>query len=302
MQSIYALSQSKNADITKEEKFLKVSMENMYNLYLVILALLVEIQKKAEEQLTLSQKKYLATSEEKNPNKKFVNNELLQRLVHNQKLADMLKERKISWDLDGKYVDQVFDAIVKSNLYATYMGNPETSFKDDRKFIADIFRSVIAENDKLYEYIEDHNLTWLDDLPLVNTMILKIIEKTKPAAGDEHFLPDLFKDEDDLIFAKELLKKTVLNYEKLQEEMEGKTPNWDAERIAEIDGILLKMAICELLKFPTIPVKVTINEYVEVAKEYSTPKSSVFINGILDKLVKEYQEENKLNKIGRGLM
>ncbi|SFT06559.1 NusB antitermination factor [Zhouia amylolytica] len=302
MQSIYAIAQSGNADVDKEVKFVKFSMDNMYNLYLTLLALLVEVQKKAEEQQQLSQKKYLATQEEKNPNKKFVNNSVLKLLVENELLTEELSNRKLSWDLDDKYVEIIYDAILASDIYQEYMSKSETNFKEDREFVIAIYKNIIAPNDKLYDFIEDRNLTWVDDLPLVNTLILKMITNLKKDPDARYFLPSLYKDEDDLKFASDLFKKTVLNYEKLQEEIVGKTPNWDVERIADLDSILLKMAICEFLRFPSIPVKVTMNEYVEIAKEYSTPKSSVFINGILDKLVKEYQQDNKLNKVGRGLM
>ncbi len=302
MQSIYAFTQSQNTDLDKQEKFLGISMENMYNLYLTLLGLMVEIQKLAEQQLTLSQKKYLATLEERNPKRKFVENPLLLNLVNDMVLADKLQARKISWELDQEYVNILYNAITESLVYKEFMDQESTDFKDDRRFIVQLFQQVIAPNDKLYEYIEDKKLTWIDDLPLVNTLLLKIIKKFKLDAANDHFYPPLFKDLDDKEFASQLLKKTILNDEKIQREIEGKTPNWETDRIADLDAILIKMAISEFLYFPSIPVKVTINEYLEIAKEYSTPKSSIFINGILDKLVKEYEANNTLNKSGRGLM
>ena len=302
MQSIYAFTQSQNTDLDKQEKFLGISMENMYNLYLTLLGLMVEIQKLAEQQLTLSQKKYLATLEERNPKRKFVENPLLLNLVNDMVLADKLQARKISWELDQEYVNILYNAITESLVYKEFMDQESTDFKDDRRFIVQLFQQVIAPNDKLYEYIEDKKLTWIDDLPLVNTLLLKIIKKFKLDAANDHFYPPLFKDLDDKEFASQLFKKTILNDEKIQREIEGKTPNWETDRIADLDAILIKMAISEFLYFPSIPVKVTINEYLEIAKEYSTPKSSIFINGILDKLVKEYEANNTLNKSGRGLM
>ncbi len=145
-------------------------------------------------------------------------------------------------------------------------------------------------------------MTWVDDLPIVNTAILKFLKKLKESTPQELKLPKLFKSPEDEEFGTDLFRKVYVNDEELSNEMQGKTPNWDKERIAEIDTILIKMALCEFLNFSSIPVKVTINEYLEIAKEYSTPKSSIFINGVLDKLSKEYQEENRLNKIGRGLL
>ena len=303
MQSVYAFTQSENTDLQKEEKFLFFSMENMYNLYITLLNLLVAIQKKAEEQLTISQKKYLATEAEKNPNKRFIHNEILQSIKNNSLLKKVSKERRLTdWDVEDDYIKIIYKAIITSDAYKDYMANTEKGFSVDKDFLILVFKTFIAPDEKLYDYIEDKHLTWIDDLPLVNTLILKLIKKSKQNIPETYFLPELFKDIDDKKFSSDLFKKTVLNDEKLQKEIIGKTPNWDAERITDVDYILLKMAICELKEFPSIPVKVTINEYLEIAKEYSTPKSSIFINGILDKIVKEYQANNSLNKSGRGLM
>ena len=303
MQSIYALTQAEKTDLDKEEKFLSMSMENMYNLYLVLLSLLVEMQKMGAYQLNASEKKYLATEAEKNPNRKFIENKVLELLSENTLLAEELKNRKLNnWYLDEEYVKVLYREMEKSDFYARYMATRTSSFKEDKEFLQDLYKEVIAPNEKLYDYIEDYNLTWIDDLPLVNTFILKQLRKVKPGDPESYFLPRLFKDEEDKMFSRQLFRKTVLNEETLQKEISGKTPNWDTDRIAEVDEVLLKMAICEFLKFPSIPVKVTINEYLEIAKEYSTPKSSIFINGILDKLVKDFETGNKLNKVGRGLM
>jgi N utilization substance protein B len=160
---------------------------------------------------------------------------------------------------------------------------------------------VIAPSDKYYEYIEDKRLTWIDDFPIVNTALAKVLAKISEKNVSTILLPELYKNQDDKQYAKQLFTKVVLNDETLSKEIEGKTPNWDKERIAEMDMIILKMGIAEFLHFPSIPVRATINEYLEIAKEYSTPKSSIFINGILDKLVKEFETSKKLNKIGRGL-
>ena len=303
MQSIYAFSGSASDDLSKPQKFLLFSIDNMYNLYLLLLSLLIEVQKRAETDLQKKQNKHLATQEDKNPNRKFVNNELLHLLRSNKQLQEQLETYKITnWELDDEYVDVIFKAIVASDLYAGYMQTRTSNFKEDKEFVIDIFKDVIAPNDKLYDYIEDKHLTWLDDLPTVNTTILKLLRKVKPTMAEGYFTPRLYKDLDDKQFAIDLFRKTILNAAKLNKEIEQRTKNWDADRIANIDFVLLQMAICELKEFPSIPVKVTINEYLEIAKEYSTPKSSIFINGILDKLVKEYQEANTLNKVGRGLL
>lgn len=303
MQVVYAFSEGENDDLKKNEKFLHQSMENMYNLYLLVLSLLIEVQKKADDYQKKSQQKHLATQEDKNPNRKFVNNELLRLLNNNTILKDALAERKINnWELDDEYVEVIFRALLDSELYKDYMSTKVSTFKEDKMFVIDMFREIIAPNEKLYDYLEDKNITWLDDLPVINTAIVKLLRKSNPHITQNHFVPKLFKDEEDRMFGIDLLNKTVLNKSILIKEIEGRTANWDKDRIANIDFVLLQMAICEFQKFPSIPVKVTINEYLEIAKEYSTPKSSVFINGILDKLVKEYTDKGTLNKTGRGLM
>ncbi len=303
MQIIYAFRGSESDDFKKDERFLLSSMDNMYNLYLIILSLLVEVQAKAEDYLLKSQKKHLATSEEKRPNRKFVNNELLKLLKDNSLLQEALDERKLTnWKLDNEYVDVVFRALLESELYKDHMATKLSSFKEDKAFVIDFFKDIIAPNDKLYDYLEDKNITWIDDLPVINTAIVKLLRKSSLNITEHHFVPKLFKDLEDRDFAIELLRKTMLNLTAFSAEVEGKTANWDKDRIANIDFVLLQMAICEFQKFPSIPIKVTINEYLEIAKEYSTPKSSVFINGILDKLVKEYIDKGTLNKVGRGLL
>ncbi|TPN85393.1 transcription antitermination factor NusB [Aquimarina algicola] len=303
MQSLYAMGQAQSDNLDKEEKFLFYSIDQMYDLFLINLQLLVEIRKLADDFLSKSQKKYLATSEEKNPNTKFVNNQLLLLLQNNTQLKTDIERKKLNcWELDDEYVKILWEDIRNSELYSDYMSTTMTSFKEDKDFILDIYKEIIAPNDKLYEYIEDKKLTWIDDLPLVNTSIIKMLRKTKSSHNEHMSLPKLYKDIDDKNFTKDIFRKTVLNSTEFTKEIDNKTPNWDKDRIAELDKAIIKMAICEFVKFPSIPVKVTINEYLEIAKEYSTPKSSIFINGILDKISKEYTENGKLHKVGRGLM
>lgn len=303
MQVIYAFRGNESDDFSKDQKFLLFSIEQMQKLYFLLISLLIEIQKKADNHLSKTQKKHLATKEDKNPNKKFVNNELLLLLKTNSALQDIFKLHKINnWELDDEYVSIIFREIVASELYKDYLSTRTSTFKEDKDFIIDIYKEIIAPNDKLYDYIEDKNLTWLDDLPTVNTTLVKLLRKAKITSSENHFIPILYKDVDDKQFAIDLFNKTILNKIQINKEIEERTKNWDTERIAYIDYVLLQMAVSEVQNFPSIPVKVTINEYLEIAKEYSTPKSNIFINGILDRIVKEYQKEGKLNKIGRGLM
>ena len=304
MQCIYALTQSQDDSLEKQEKFLKVSIENMYSLYLLMLSLFIEIRLLAEKNVHLSSKKYLATASDKYPNqKKFMHNQLLSLLGNNKTLKDTLSKKKLkNWYLNEEYVKIVYKEIIESIIYHDYMVSVKNDFEEDKEFIIELFKNVIAPNEKIYDYFEDDRLTWVDDIPIVNTFILKQLKKVKKEQKESFFLPQLVKDQEDMEFAQKLLTKTLLNNTQWENEIEGKTPNWDKDRIAEVDAILLKMAICELLNFSSIPEKVTINEYLEIAKEYSTPKSSFFINGILDKLVKEYKSDGKLKKAGRGLL
>ena len=301
MQSIYALHQSQSGDLEKEEKFLFYSLESIQDLYLVMISTLLELKKMEEVFLDRSSKKHLVTTEERNPNRKFVDNKLIHLLAESNNISISLENRKIdNWEVHDDYIQLLLRLIKESDLYEKYMSTRENNFAEDKQFVVDVFTDIIVPNEKLYDYLEDTKLTWIDDIPLVNTEIAKQLKAIKE--NSEIRMPRLYKDVDDKDFAKNLFRKTVLNEKDLAKQYIDKTPNWDTERIAEIDTIILKMAICEFLKFPSIPVKVTINEYLEVAKEYSTPKSSIFINGILDSLVKEYQAKDTLLKTGRGLM
>ena len=302
MQVIYALKRSEDVNLASEEKFLNSSMDSMYSLYLLMLSLLIKVHDKAKDQQEKSQQKHLLTSEDLNPNMKFIKNALLVQMSDSQSLKNAFERYKIqNWELDNEYVEVIFRSILESDIYTSYM-NSKFSFNNDKQCVVDLFKKVIAPNEKLYDYLEDRNLTWLNDLPVVNTALVKLLNKAKENSSDDYFTPQLFKDDEDKEFGVELLRNTVLNIESYSEEISLKTQNWDKDRIADIDFVLLQMAICEFHEFPSIPTKVSINEYIEIAKEYSTPKSNVFINGVLDKIVKEYDENKTLNKVGRGLM
>lgn len=302
MQSIYAMHQHQGENLDKEEKFLFQSIDNMHDLYLLMLSALVEIRLKEEEYLELASKKHLATKEERNPSKKFIDNKVLKIIENSFSLNRAIEDRSINnWKRNDDIILFLLEAIRASDLFKNYISSNANSFTEDKIFLADLFTEVIAPNEKLYDYLEEHKLTWLDDLPSVNTLILKQLKQLKET-DDDFVIAKLYKDTEDREYVKSLFRKTVLNEVELSKEYIDKTPNWDAERIAEIDTIILKMAICELLKFPSIPLKVTINEYLEIAKEYSTPKSSIFINGILDNLIKDFQKTNRINKVGRGLL
>lgn len=302
MQSIYAMHQNGSDSLEKSEKFLLFSIDSLQDLYLIMLSSLIEIRKSEADYIEKSKKKHLTTQEERNPNLKFINNKVLLALEANNSLSIALEDRKINnWTLNDDYIILLLKAIKSSELYQNYMASTSNDFESDKEFVVSVFTDIIAPNDKLYDYLEDNKLTWIDDIPLVNTQIVKELKGLK-AKEDSFRISKLYKDTEDKEYVSNLFRKTVLNESELAKEYIDKTPNWDSERIAEVDTIILKMAICEFTKFPSIPVKVTINEYLEIAKEYSTPKSSLFLNGILDNLVKEFETQKRLNKTGRGLM
>ncbi len=302
MQSLYAYEQSKNDNIPAQEKFLLKSMEDMYDLFLLMLNLMIETRNHSETYLEKTSQMHLASAEDKNPSRKFLDNEILKRLDESEYFNNSITDRKLTnWSKDDEYKAIIWESLRNSIIYKNYISTPEQSFDEDKNFVLEFFSEIIAPNEKLYEYLEDHKLTWLDDLPIVNTSIYKMLERVKKSSK-KISIPRLYRNLEDKEFAVDLMRKTINNDAEFTEEISKKTPNWDKDRIAELDASLMKLAICEFVKFASIPVKVTINEYLEIAKEYSTPKSSIFINGILDKISKEYKAEKKLNKVGRGLM
>ncbi|MAP06252.1 MAG: transcription antitermination factor NusB [Formosa sp.] len=301
MQVLYA--QTANSKEEDSASQLQNSMEHMYKLYLLMTSLLIKLRERAIDHQKRSEKKYIKTQEDVNPNMRFVDNFLLQKLAEDTALKAELESHKIQyWEQDGEYVELIYQDLIKSDLYESFMSNSKSSLENDVAFVVEVFREIIVSNNKLYDYFQDKNITWVDDFPVVNTFIVKLFKPITTKLKTEFFTPNLFKDKEDEAFGFKLMKATRDNFEVYNAEIISKTKNWDKDRIAKIDFVLLQMAICEFQEFPSIPTKVTINEYIELAKEYSTPKSNVFINGVLDKIVKDYRNQKTLNKKGRGLM
>ena len=301
MQVLYAQTANSKEDDSASQ--LQNSMEHMYKLYLLMTSLLIKLRERAIDHQKRSEKKYIKTQEDVSPNMRFVDNFLLQKLAKDTALKAELESHKIQyWEQDGEYVELIYQDLIKSDLYESFMSSSESSLENDVTFVVEIFREIIVSNNKLYDYFQDKNITWVDDFPVVNTFIVKLFKRITTKLKTEFFTPNLFKDKEDKTFGFKLMKATSDNYEVYNAEIISKTKNWDKDRIAKIDFVLLQMAICEFQEFPSIPTKVTINEYIELAKEYSTPKSNVFINGVLDKIVKDYRNQKTLNKKGRGLM
>ena len=301
MQSVYAMQQSHNDDIIREEKFLKHSILKMFDLYVLNIQLLVEVQKFAAKKMALSKKKILATKDDLKPNTKFLENKVINSIEESISVERYIEMNNLkNWELDKEYVKIIFEELHKSDLYKKYIDTVEDSYKIDKAFVIGFFKEIIAPNEKLAEYYEGELISWSDDIPFVNTWVVKSLSKFKE--NTIFVVGSLFKDKDDEDFVSALFTKTILKHKAYEEDISEKTPNWEAERIADMDMILIKMAITEFLNFPSIPTRVTINEYIEISKDYSTEKSSYFINGVLDRISKEFINSKRIVKIGRGLL
>ena len=301
MQSVYALLQSKSDNLNDEVKFLYTSIDKMFDLYALIIRLFVEVRNMEKKNIEISQKKYLATAEELNPTSKFIDNAIFQLFKESVSLNNYLESNKLNyWTLDNEYVNEIWKLIKESDDYVLYINSSQSSFQEDKEFVISIFKKIIAPNEKLADYFEDKNISWVDDIPFVNTWIVKSLNQLNDSQSFR--IGKLYKDDDDKKFVIDLFRNVVLNHINFEKEIIDKTPNWDADRIADIDMILIKMAISEFLNFSSIPTRVTINEYIEIAKDYSTDKSSFFINGVLDKILKDFTASKRLHKKGRGLL
>lgn len=303
LQSLYAYFQSDEDSLRRTEKELFNSIERIYDLYLYLLLSFQELQNLAEYRIEENKKKIRPSEEDINPNRKFVDNKLIAKIVNSNALRVLSETNSINWvgDEHQEMFRKMFNQMRESEVYFTFMNNGVEGFEEDVQFAIELFKSEIANSSLLYNYFEEKSIHWLDDIDLACTMVIKTIKATPE---DEHLkIMPLYKDqEDEQEFLKTLLHKTVsMDSENLQL-IDDLTKNWEVDRIAKMDIILLKMAITELQVCRNIPVKVTLNEYIEISKFYSTPKSHGFINGILDKAIDRLQKDDKLGKVGRGLL
>ena len=301
MQSVYAMIKSYDDDVLKEEKFIKYSIKRMFDLYVLLLDLLVEVQKLAEEKQEISKKKYLATEEDLSPNRKFVENKLIKKIAESSSLTLYKEAQHLdNWSKDDEYIKIIWDLLQNSDIFSEYLISSDDSFNSDKDFVVTFFKEIVAPNSKLAEYFEGENITWVDDIPFVNTWVVRSLTKQKSANAFK--LGSLYKNQDDQDFVTDLFKKVILNHHSFENDIKIHTPNWETDRIADMDMILIKMGVCEFLNFPFIPTKVSINEYIEIAKDYSSEKSGYFVNGVLDKLSREFLKDKKIVKVGRGLL
>ena len=303
MQSVYALSNGNQNSLTDEVKFIKNSLIGVFDLYLIKLAFFKALHQHATNQHKINETQ-IRTQDSFAPLHQIIaNNKCLIFLAEHKKLDLFISSKKMNhWELEFDYIKKIYTSLLKSQLFEGYSALTEPTDEQQIRFVVSLFKDFIAPDDSLYHYFEDLNMTWIDDLPLVNTFLLKQLKRLDLDSQSSLEFPDFNKNKEDIEFGIELFEKAIAYEGVLQKELDGKTPNWDSERIANLDSILIKLAIAELFYFSNIPPKVTLNEYLEIAKEYSTPKSNLFINGVLDSLIKEYEKTNRMNKQGRGLL
>lgn len=303
-QALYAFFQSDERNVRKAENELFLSLERMYDLYIFFLSLGKELVHQSELKIEEVKTKRLPTENDLNPNLKFVDNAIFKLLDENSDLNKQLKEKKISWSADQELVTKFLIFLRQHEVFITYLSTKETSFEEDQKMVVDIYKKVIPEFDLMIADLQDKSIFWgFDEIDFVLSMVIKTIKKFSKTSTSSESIMSLYTDYDeDVKMVKDLFRKTISNDDYNSDKISKKTTNWDVERIAMIDIILMKMALTELLHFKSVPIKVTLNEYIELAKWFSSPKSKIFVNGILDKLVLELKESGELKKIGRGLM
>ena len=303
MQSVYSFSLGKERKLDEELKFFKQSVFQSFDLYLLLLALLKALENYLGEQCQTYDTHKIKKDQKYFALKKLSQNKILAFISSHTELENQLKNKKfIRWDLEFVFLKDLVQEIIESQKFKDYFAIDNPSLKQEQQFLVSFFKEHIAPSVYLFNYLEDHQLTWIDDLPVVNTFLLKILKQLDVDKPKSLLFPKPIENIEDLEFGVELLEKTLGKDEELAAELEGKTPNWEADRIAQLDRVILKIAIIELLYFPSIPERVTINEYLEIAKDYSTPNSNNFINGVLDKLVREYKANKRMIKTGRGLL
>lgn len=303
LQALYAFFQADEDNLVRSEKELMAAVEKMYDLYIYLFLSFSELKRVAENSIEEKKKKIRPTEDDLNPNRKFVDNQIIELLESYAPLRALSENRKVNWvgDEQQEIFRKMFLHIKESETYFEHMNNGMNGFEADKAFIIDLFKVEIANFPLLYNFFEEKSIHWLDDIDLACSMVIKTIKAFDE--GEAISILPLYKPEDDeQEFIRELLRKTIAMDQENEKLIDELTDNWELDRIAKMDILLMKMAITELQVFKSIPTKVTLNEYIEISKFYSTPKSNAFINGILDKAIARLTGEKKIVKIGRGLM
>lgn len=296
VQIVYAYYQNGGKNLDTAEKELFFSLSKAYDLYNYLLLLMVEVTKQANKRLNAAKNKLVPTKEELFPNTKFVENRFIAQLEVNKQLLEFSNNQKKTWENEADFVKTLCDKILESDIYKEYMASETSSYEEDRELWRKLYKNIIFNNIELDQVLEDQSLYWNDDKEIVDTFVLKTIKRFDEKNGAKQELLPEFKDEEDQDFARRLFRRTILNADYYRHLISGNTKNWDLDRVAFMDVVIMQIALAEILSFPNIPVSVSLNEYVEIAKLYSTPKSGGFINGTLDGIVNSLKKENKLTK------
>jgi N utilization substance protein B len=297
IQITYAYYQNGSKNIDAAEKELFFSLSKAYDLYNYLLLLIVELTRYARKRIDAGKTHLAPTKEELHPNLKFAGNKFAAQLGGNKQLADFVKKQKRNWDNDQDFIKSLYDQIIGSDIYKEYMASEAApAYEADRELWRKIYKTFIANNESLEQLLEDQSLYWNDDKDIVDTFVLKTIKRFEEKNGANQPLLPEFKDEEDREFASRLFKRSILNDEYYRHLIGLNTKNWDLDRVAFMDVIIMQCALAEIVSFPNIPINVSLNEYVEIAKTYSTPKSGSFINGTLDGIVNQLKNEEKLIK------
>ncbi len=296
IQIVYAYYQNGSKNLDSAEKELFFSFSKAYDLYNYLLLLMIAVTDYANKRIETAKAKLSPTKEELNPNLKFVNNRFIAQLDVNKQLTEFINNQKRSWANDQDFVKELYDKITGSDIYKEYMASSGSSYEEDRELWRKLYKGIIFNNESLDTVLEDQSLYWNDDKEIVDTFVLKTIKRFEEKNGsDQPLLPE-FKDDEDQEFARRLFRRTILNADYYRHLIGENIKNWDLDRVAFMDVIIMQCALAEILSFPNIPVSVTLNEYVEIAKLYSTSKSGGFINGTLDGIVHLLKKEGKLTK------
>lgn len=296
VQIVYAYYQNGGKNLDTAEKELFFSLSKAYDLYNYLLLLMVEVTKQANKRLNAAKNKLVPTKEELFPNTKFVENRFIAQLEVNKQLLEFSNNQKKTWENEADFVKTLCDKILESDIYKEYMASETSSYEEDRELWRKLYKNIIFNNIELDQVLEDQSLYWNDDKEIVDTFVLKTIKRFDEKNGAKQELLPEFKDEEDQDFARRLFRRTILNADYYRHLISENTKNWDLDRVAFMDVLIMQIALAEILSFPNIPVSVSLNEYVEIAKLYSTPKSGGFINGTLDGIVNSLKKENKLTK------
>ena len=301
VKAVYAHTQCEGLTPAASEKNLVNSIDKAYDLYFHLLALVPEIAEYAAERIRIGENKKLPTYDDLHPNRKFVENKVIARLNEDEELQAQLKARKLSWANHRDLIVALYNALIRQPFYMKYMASDERSFREDAQLVSDIYMTMLEEFEPLDRVLEEQSILWNDDLGFLLTMVSRTILSMREAHEAIKLMPQ-FKSDEDLDYAKSLLRYTIAGYDRISLLLDNSMNNWDIERVALMDQIILVTAIAEAENFPSIPVRVTMNEYIDIAKCYSTDSSGGFINGLLDRIIARLTDEGKIVKSGKGLL